>query len=83
MDLTLSDEQQALQEMISGFASDRFDIDTVVRAFGEPGGFDRGAWAELAGLGTFGIAVADDRGDEVAGVALAAGDHEHPHVGLA
>ena len=33
----------------------------VVRAFGEPGGFDRAAWAELAELGTFGIAVPEDR----------------------
>ena len=79
MDLTLSDEQQALQEMISGFASDRFDIDTVVRAFGEPGGFDRGAWAELAALGTFGIAVPEEQG----GVGLGAIDAVLVHEALA
>ena len=34
-------------------------------------------------LGLFGIAIADHGRDEVAGLALAAGDHQHPHVGLA
>jgi len=82
VDLTLSDEQQALQEMIAGFASDRFDIDTVVRAFGEPGGFDRGLWAELAALGTFGIAVAEDLGGVGLGVIDAVLVHEALAGGL-
>jgi alkylation response protein AidB-like acyl-CoA dehydrogenase len=79
VDLTLSDEQQALQEMIAGFAADRFEIDTVVRAFGEPGGFDRAAWAGLAELGTFGIALPEEQG----GVGLGAIDAVLVHEALA
>ena len=81
MDLTLSDDQQALQEMISRFAADRFDIDTV-RAFGEPGGFDRAAWAELAELGTFGIALAEDQGGVGLGAIEAVLVHESLGAGL-
>jgi len=61
MDFALSDEQRELIDMIRRFADDRFPTDTV-RAFGEPGGFDRALWAELAALGTFGIALPEDDG---------------------
>ena len=81
MDLTLSDDQQALQEMISRFAADRFDIDTV-RAFGEAGGFDRAAWAELAELGTFGIALPEDQGGVGLGTIEAVLVHESLGAGL-
>ncbi len=81
MDLTTSDDQQALQEMISRFAADRFDIDTV-RAFGEPGGFDRAAWAELAELGTFGIALPEDAGGVGLGTIDAVLVHEALGAGL-
>ena len=56
MDLQPTDDQAALVEMITGFAADRFSIETV-RSFGQPNGFDRARWAELAALGTFGLAV--------------------------
>jgi alkylation response protein AidB-like acyl-CoA dehydrogenase len=81
VDLDRSDDQIALQEMISRFASDRFDIDTV-RAFGEPGGFDRGAWAELAGLGTFGIALPEEQGGVGLGTVEAVLVHESLGAGL-
>lgn len=61
MDLQPSEDQLALLAMIDAFASDRFAIDTV-RSFGEPGGFDRARWVELAALGTFGIAVPEGSG---------------------
>ena len=42
-------------------------------------------FAELAQgqLCFLGIAVADDRGHEVAGLTFAAGDHQHPHIRFA
>ena len=61
MDLQPNEDQLALLEMIDGFASDRFPIE-VVRSFGESSGFDRERWAELAALGTFGIAVSEASG---------------------
>ena len=61
MDLQPNEDQIALLEMIDGFASDRFPIE-VVRSFGEASGFDRERWAELAALGTFGIAVPEANG---------------------
>jgi len=81
VDLDLSDDQQALQEMISRFAADRFDIDSV-RAFGEPDGFDRGAWTELAELGTFGIALPEDQGGVGLGAIEAVLVHESLGAGL-
>ena len=61
MDLDPNDDQRALQEMISRFAADRFPSE-VTRSFGEPGGFDRVAWRELADLGTFGISLPESAG---------------------
>lgn len=61
MDLQPTDDQAALVEMITGFAADRFPIETV-RSFGNSDGFDRSLWGELAALGTFGIAVSEDLG---------------------
>jgi alkylation response protein AidB-like acyl-CoA dehydrogenase len=81
VDLLPSDEQVALQEMIAGYAADRFDIDTV-RAFGEPGGFDRRAWADLAELGTFGIALPEDAGGVGLGSIEAVLVHETLGAGL-
>jgi alkylation response protein AidB-like acyl-CoA dehydrogenase len=81
VDLTLSDDQQALQEMISRFAADRFDIESV-RAFGEPSGFDRRAWGELAELGTFGIALPEDQGGVGLGTIDAVLVHESLGAGL-
>ncbi|CAB4372538.1 unannotated protein [freshwater metagenome] len=61
MDLQPTDDQLALIEMVTGFASDRFPID-IVRSFGEPNGFDRDRWKELAALGTFGLALPETEG---------------------
>ena len=61
MDLQPTDDQAALVEMITGFAANRFSIETV-RSIGEPNGFDRSRWAELAALGTFGLTVREGDG---------------------
>ena len=61
MDLQPTDDQAALVEMISNFSADRFAIETG-RSFGDPNGFDRSRWTELAALGTFGIAVPEEQG---------------------
>ena len=47
--------------MIGRFSLDRFPADTV-REFARPGAFDRAAWAELAELGTFGLALPEAAG---------------------
>jgi alkylation response protein AidB-like acyl-CoA dehydrogenase len=61
VDLDPNDDQRQLQEMIARFAEDRFPID-VVRAWGTRDGFSRERWQELAELGTFAIAVAEEDG---------------------
>ena len=81
MDLDRSEDDLALQEMISRFAADRFDSDTV-RAFGEEGGFDRAAWSELAALGTFGISLDEDDGGVGLGTIEAVLVHESLGAGL-
>jgi alkylation response protein AidB-like acyl-CoA dehydrogenase len=67
--------------MITGFAADRFPIETV-RSFGEPEGFDRQRWKELAALGTFGIAVPEVEGGVGLGFIDAVLVHEALGTGL-
>ena len=69
MDFEVSDDQVALQEGIGQFCAGRLPP-AAARRFGEPGGFDQAAWAELAELGTFGINLPEESG----GVGLAAID---------
>jgi alkylation response protein AidB-like acyl-CoA dehydrogenase len=69
MDFEVSDDQLALQEGIGQFCAGRLPP-AAARHFGEPGGFDHAAWAELAQLGTFGINLSEESG----GVGLAAID---------
>ena len=75
MDLDPTDDQQALVEMITGFAADRFDSEHA-RAFADR--FDRDAWRQLAELGTFGISLPESAG----GVGLAAIDDVLVHEAL-
>lgn len=67
MDFALSDDQIELTGVIRKFAEDRFPTE-VVRSFGEPGGFDRSRWGELAALGTFGISLPESDGGVGLGV---------------
>jgi len=75
MDLDPDDDQRALIDMVAAFAADRFDSERA-RRFAEL--FDRDAWAELAGLGTFGIALPES----VGGVGLATIDEVLVHEAL-
>jgi alkylation response protein AidB-like acyl-CoA dehydrogenase len=75
MDLDPDDDQRALVDMVAAFAADRFDSERA-RRFADT--FDRDAWAELAGLGTFGIALPES----VGGVGLAAIDEVLVHEAL-
>jgi len=75
MDLDPDDEQRALVDMVTAFAADRFDPERI-RRFGDA--FDRETWAELAGLGTFGIALPESTG----GVGLGAIDEVLVHEAL-
>ena len=75
MDLDPTDDQQALVEMITGFASDRFDSEHA-RTFGDR--FDRDTWRQLAELGTFGISLPES----VGGVGLATIDDVLVHEAL-
>jgi alkylation response protein AidB-like acyl-CoA dehydrogenase len=76
MDLDPTDDQRELQATVARFAADRFPLEGVVRSWATDGGFDRGRWGELAGLGTFGIAVPEDQGGVGLGVADAVLVHE-------
>jgi alkylation response protein AidB-like acyl-CoA dehydrogenase len=75
MDLDPTDDQQALVEMITGFAADHFDSDRA-RDFAER--FDRESWQRLAELGTFGISLPESLG----GVGLATIDDVLVHEAL-
>jgi len=75
MDLDPNDDQRALVEMVAAFAADRFDSERA-RTFADR--FDRDAWRELAGLGTFGISLPEDSG----GVGLGTIDEVLVHEAL-
>lgn len=75
MDLDPDDDQRALVDMVATFSADRFDSDRR-RRFAES--FDREAWAQLAGLGTFGITL----GESAGGVGLATIDEVLVHEAL-
>lgn len=72
MDLDPDDGQRALMEMVERFATDRFPSERA-RDFADR--FDRDAWRELAGLGTFGLAMSESDG----GVGLATIDEVLVH----
>ena len=69
MDFQLSEDQVALQEGIRSFLDDRLGVEQL-RALDEDGGFDRELWAELAGMGVFGLRLPEDSG----GVGLGTAD---------
>lgn len=81
MDLQPTDDQAALVEMITGFAADKFPSE-IVRSFADPHRFDRALWSELASLGTFGIAVAEEFGGVGLNVIDAVLVHEALGAGL-
>jgi alkylation response protein AidB-like acyl-CoA dehydrogenase len=75
VDLDPDDDQRALQETIRRFAADHFPME-VVRAWSGDGGLVRRSWTALADLGTFGIAVPEERGGAGLGTPEAVLVHE-------
>ena len=57
MDFRLDDDQVALQRTVERLVEARFPLDGIAGREGAP--VDRGAWAELADLGLFGLLRAD------------------------
>ena len=55
MDFQPTDDQRALQEGVRAFCAGRVTLDEIRKLDGV--GFERGLWAELAELGTFGLRV--------------------------
>ena len=56
MDFWLTDDQQALADMVATFAADRFPLDgTAAAEDGDGALVDAGRWRELAGLGVFSL----------------------------
>ena len=61
MDFWLTDDQQALGDMVSAFAADRFALDGLPDAEDRGTVLDRDRWKSLADLGVFSL-VADGMG---------------------
>jgi len=55
MNFDLTDEQRMLAEMLTSFVADRYGFEQRLAAMGEPGGFSRARWQELAELGVLGL----------------------------
>ncbi|MCE7883964.1 MAG: acyl-CoA dehydrogenase [Actinobacteria bacterium ATB1] len=62
MDFVLNDEQAELQSAFRTFCDGRFDIDTIRRLDAEGSSVDPDLWGELAGMGVFGLRVAESEG---------------------
>lgn len=62
MDFAYSDEQQMLADMLSAFVSDRYGFEERLSAMGEPEGFSRAVWRQLAELGILAIPFAEAEG---------------------
>jgi alkylation response protein AidB-like acyl-CoA dehydrogenase len=61
MDFELTADQVALQEGMRAFCAGRFGIDAV-RGLADQGGVERGAWRELAEMGTFALRLPERDG---------------------
>lgn len=61
MDFSFSDEQEQLRDAVRKWVGRRYGFERR-RAIAQAGGFDRGAYEELAGLGLTGLLVADEFG---------------------
>ena len=55
MNFDLTDEQRMLAEMLTSFVADRYGFEQRLAAMGEPDGFSRACWQELAELGVLGL----------------------------
>jgi len=62
MDLTLSDEQAMLRDMVERFVADRYDLDKRRAYLAEPGGFSAENWATFAELGLIAMPFGEDAG---------------------
>ena len=84
MDFTFSEEQQAVADLTDQIMADRLDSERLLLIESGDEWFDRDLWADLAGAGLVGIAIADDLGggglDAVAMAILlrAQGNHVAP-----
>ena len=61
MDFDFSDDQQQLREAVAKWVEKSYDFERRRKIVGS-GGFDRGVYNELAGLGLTGICVSEDHG---------------------
>jgi alkylation response protein AidB-like acyl-CoA dehydrogenase len=62
VDLTVSEDQEALQEGMRAFCEGRFPMSTVRALIEVPGAVDRDRWHELAGMGVFSLRRSEDDG---------------------
>jgi alkylation response protein AidB-like acyl-CoA dehydrogenase len=72
VDLTLSDDQEALQEGMRAFCDGRFPMQTVRELIDAPGAVDPDRWRELADMGLFGLCLPESAGGAGLGWADAA-----------
>jgi alkylation response protein AidB-like acyl-CoA dehydrogenase len=61
MDFDFSDDQEQLRDAVRKWVDKGYDFERR-RAIEKAGGFDRGAWREMADLGLTGLYVADEHG---------------------
>jgi alkylation response protein AidB-like acyl-CoA dehydrogenase len=69
VDFRLTEDQEALRDGIRSFVAGRFPLERLAET-ARSGGFDRGLWTELAGMGVFGLRLSEDEG----GVGLGSAD---------
>jgi alkylation response protein AidB-like acyl-CoA dehydrogenase len=60
MEFRLDEAQVELQQTVARFCADRFPLDAISAREGRP--TDREVWREMAGLGVFGLLLAEDAG---------------------
>jgi alkylation response protein AidB-like acyl-CoA dehydrogenase len=68
MDFSFSDEQQALRELTRKIFEDQLSHERLKQIAGEPDGFARGVWAELAKANLLGVALPEAYGGADLGV---------------
>jgi alkylation response protein AidB-like acyl-CoA dehydrogenase len=62
VDLLPTEDQQLVSDSVESFLRDALPVDRLRDDAGFGGGPERALWAELSGLGLFGLGLAEDRG---------------------
>src|SRR5262245_8107719 len=62
VDLLPTEDQQLVSDSVESFLRDALPVDRLREDTGFGGAPERGLWADLAGLGLFGLGLSEDQG---------------------